>query len=338
MKVLVSRFAQEYAGAERNFVTHLVELKQLGHQTVGFTNVPEAKSRLKSERIKHYDCVWFKWQLPFLVKAVLLALPQFIQLLSIIHKEDPDVINPHSRFDQIAFSLLKPLHRRAIVWKDPADLKYRLRYSTGLKRWLYVRSISLADFIYTVSNFEVRAIKRMLPASIDKGKITMIRSGLNLGDYQVKIKKESPRSHFIIGYTGRLHPKKGLYYLLMAAPVIIKKLPQAQIWIVGEGEDRERLQSLVRVLKIESHVKFWGRQKDISKFLNRFDLYVMPTLGDGWSLAIHEARLFGKAIVASRVGGVPEQIKDSGNGLLVSPKDSGELSRAILKIEHRGGR
>lgn len=332
MKVLVARFAQEYGGAERSFVNHLSGLKQLGHQVVGLTNVPAAQKQLRAARIPYRNLWWFKLRLPLPIKVLLVAPWQLLQLLLIVRRERPDVINAHSYFDQITLSLLRPLHRRPIVWKDPADLKLLLRGSGRLRRWLFFKAIAQADYIYTVSRDDQRQINALLPAKIDKSRVVVIPSGIDFGNYNLKAAAKAAKGKWIIGFIGRLDKIKGADYLLRAAPAIIRSLPNAQFWLVGEGREADNLRALATELGISDQVKFWGNQTNISPWLKSFAVLVIPSVSEGWGLSAHEGRLFGKAIVASQVGGLPEQIQDGQNGLLVPPRQPQAIARAVIKI------
>jgi len=140
------------------------------------------------------------------------------------------------------------------------------------------------------------------------------------------------REDLIIGTTGRLIEQKGLKYLIDAAPAIVREFPSVKFVIVGDGRLRETLESMVQDMKLTNHFRFLGYRKDVHALLSIFDVYALPSLWEGLPLVILEAMFCRKAIVASRVGGVPEILGENERGLLVEPGNSEELAREIVKL------
>jgi glycosyltransferase involved in cell wall biosynthesis len=139
----------------------------------------------------------------------------------------------------------------------------------------------------------------------------------------------------VIGMVGRLiEPEKGLAVLLegMARLAGPPAPLSCQLLIVGEGPARRQLHDLCARLGILSRVAFAGMRRDIADLLPLFDVFVMPSLSEGFGIAIVEAMAAGRPVVASAVGGIPEIVKQGETGLLVPPGDPVALAAAIRDL------
>lgn len=139
----------------------------------------------------------------------------------------------------------------------------------------------------------------------------------------------------VIGTVCRLlEPKKGLRFLLEAAARLEQEAgkPVCQVLIVGEGPAERNLRALSKRLGIASRVAFTGMRRDIPQLLSVMDVFVLPSLYEGFGIAILEAMAAGKPVVASSVGGIPEFVVTGESGLLVQPGDSVALAAAIGKL------
>jgi glycosyltransferase involved in cell wall biosynthesis len=102
--------------------------------------------------------------------------------------------------------------------------------------------------------------------------------------------------------------------------------------VVGRGELEVPLKAQAEKLGIERHVRFLGMRNDVPRLLAAMDVFVLPSLSEGLSIAALECMSAGKPIVASRVGGNPELIVEGETGLLVPPRDHGALAEALIKL------
>src|SRR5262245_36971611 len=168
----------------------------------------------------------------------------------------------------------------------------------------------------------------VIPCGADTSRFGDVRmsSGVVLG-----LREELP----VIGTVCRLvEPKKGLRVLLEAMEHLEREAakPVCQLLIVGEGPAKEALQSLSERLGIAARVIFSGRRRDIPQLLSLMDIFVLPSLYEGFGIAILEAMAAGKPVVATAVGGIPEFVVSGENGFLVPPGDSVGLAAAIRHL------
>ena len=139
----------------------------------------------------------------------------------------------------------------------------------------------------------------------------------------------------VVGTVCRLvEPKKGLSVLLQAM-VLLRGAGDdrgCQLLIVGEGPARDSLESLSQQLGVSSWIRFAGSRRDVPRILPLLDLFVLPSLYEGFGIAILEAMAAGKPVVATTVGGIPEFVVPGETGLLVEPGNAAALADAIACV------
>jgi glycosyltransferase involved in cell wall biosynthesis len=135
--------------------------------------------------------------------------------------------------------------------------------------------------------------------------------------------------HPVLATVTLLRPGKGIETLLDALPAVLTAHPAVRLAIAGTGVDRDGLESRARALGVSHAVRFLGFTTDSATVLRGADLFVSPSWAESFPYVILEAMALGVPIVATRVGGVGEAVRDGDTGLLVPPRDAASLSRAI---------
>ena len=131
----------------------------------------------------------------------------------------------------------------------------------------------------------------------------------------------------------RLSDQKGLPNLLEAAA----RLPGAVFALAGDGPEEAPLRRLAERLGVADRVRFLGRRDDIPSLLAACDVFALPSLYEGSSLAVLEAMAAGRAVVSSAIPGTDELIEDGHSGLLVPPGDSEALAEALARVLEDSG-
>ena len=169
---------------------------------------------------------------------------------------------------------------------------------------------------------------------IPNHKIRTIYEGIDLSIYPKRTVLRQRRSDepAVVGTVAHLSREKGLNYLIEAASMIPDVQRKLRFVIVGDGTCLRELEELVHSKGLENIFSFAGFHSDIPECLKAFDIFVLPSLSEGLGSAILEAMATSLPIVATRVGGIPELVKNGDNGLLVAPADSVSLARAIEKL------
>src|SRR5262249_13087946 len=130
-------------------------------------------------------------------------------------------------------------------------------------------------------------------------------------------------------------PDKGHAELLSAVAILKARGVRAQLVLVSDGGLRAQLEARARALGVVEDVFFLGRRDDVPSVLVRCDLVAHPSWAEGFPNAGLEAMCAARPVVATRVGGIPEVLRDGEHGKLVAPQRPAELASALEKlIEH----
>lgn len=137
---------------------------------------------------------------------------------------------------------------------------------------------------------------------------------------------------FLVGAVGRLADVKNHRLLLQAFPRVLDAVPAAHLVLVGDGPLRADLEQQAGHAAIRHRVTFLGERNDVATLLPGFDLFVLPSLSEGHSIALLEAAASSLPAVATAVGGNPEIVQDGKTGLLVPSNDADALVHALVGL------
>jgi glycosyltransferase involved in cell wall biosynthesis len=148
----------------------------------------------------------------------------------------------------------------------------------------------------------------------------------------VRDELDIPPEATVIGLVCRLIEQKGIAYGIRAFGQIADQFPQARLLIVGEGKLRNSLEAEVRALKLGDRVQFLGWRVDGARMMAAFDIFLMPSLWEGFGLVMLEAMAHSLPIVGSAVSAIPEVVLNGETGLLVPPRDENGLADALALL------
>ena len=128
--------------------------------------------------------------------------------------------------------------------------------------------------------------------------------------------------------------QKGQIYLLQAVSLLKKESSDLRVIIIGDGELRGELEAHTKALDITTQVIFTGSRdhRETLRLLSGMDMFVFPSLWEGFGLVLLEAMALKKPIVASNVSAIPETVRHKETGLLVLPENSEQLADAITEL------
>lgn len=202
--------------------------------------------------------------------------------------------------------------------------------------------------IVLITNADYHAAERITAPE----KLVLIRHGL--GPIAFKARAEAraalaalighpvPPEIPLIGTIAELTKNKGLTYLIDAVNQVkfkVQSLPRAEsrglkfkVVIMGEGEERDRLQKKIRALGLKEDVHLIGFVPEAARYLKGLDCFVLPSVKEGLPYALMEAMAAGVPITATQVGGIPDLIEEGRHGLLVPAKNPRALAAAVTRM------
>jgi glycosyltransferase involved in cell wall biosynthesis len=162
---------------------------------------------------------------------------------------------------------------------------------------------------------------------------TVIPNGIvNMDRAQFKRPPELRENWFNLAIVGRLDTVKG-HYVAIEALATPSVPPDAHLQIIGVGPMESRLRELVEVRGVADRVHFLGFRRNIYDYLAHCDVLLMPSLHEGLPYTLLEAMALGTPIIASRVGGLAEILRDGITGQLTPPGDPISITRAIVEFQ-----
>lgn len=195
----------------------------------------------------------------------------------------------------------------------------------------------LNEYLLKVFNFEKiitvseHSKKNMVEFGIPKEKIVVVPNGIDFSKYQIpKIPKE--KNSIVI--VGRLTKQKGHIYLIKAMHKVIQHFPDAKLYIIGDGYLRNELESYVKNSELEKNIIFMGNESEEEKIerLHKSELFVLPSLHEGFGIVMLEAMACGLPIIASDLPVFREFLNNGQNGYFVEKANSKKFAEKIVEL------
>ena len=205
--------------------------------------------------------------------------------------------------------------KRRMAYRWASRAAHMVAVSHDLRHFLEERIGIAHDRIAVIHN----GVDMIQQGSLDQ--VRRLRSEFGIGE-----------DAFIIGIVGSLYPVKGHVHLFHALRTVLGHHPKTRLLVIGQGDLEQTLKQKVSDLGIEGAVSFLGLRNDVPRVLPLLDLFVLPSLSEGLSVALLEAMSTGVPVIASKVGGNPEIVVDGETGYLVPPERSEELASRIIEI------
>jgi len=227
---------------------------------------------------------------------------------------------------------------KIISWHNTYSYPYGERKPLQFKPTLY--SYIILKYSAILSHKIVAVSERVKKMNcsfynIDPEKVTVIHNGIDFSQKKADSKPDLMNAHekdkpFTIGTVGSLIPQKGHRYLIEAIEVVQPEIPNLSVLIVGDGPLKDDLINETEKRCLQDAIKFLGWRNDVPELLRGLDLWVMPSLHEGFSIALLEAMAAKRPIIATDAGGNAEAIQNKENGLLIQSQSVKELADAIL--------
>lgn len=254
---------------------------------------------------------------------------EIIAALKLVKKLKPDIIHAHWIIPQgltayINFMINKTPY---VITSHGSDL-----HSLGL---VFLKKIILnkAKKITVVSSYLKEEIKKIDPNLLAKTEIIPMgvdTKQFNPNKYNESIKKKYGITGKFLLFVGRLAPEKGVKYLIEAMPLVLKKLSDTKLLIIGGGPLEQELKDRVNKLNIESDVIFLGpiKHDHLPLYFATADIFVSPSIKEGFGLTFVEGLMSGCSVIGTNIGGIVDIIPKSNQ---VKPKNKLELAKKIIE-------
>jgi glycosyltransferase involved in cell wall biosynthesis len=137
---------------------------------------------------------------------------------------------------------------------------------------------------------------------------------------------------FVVGWVGRMTAVKRTDDVLFSFRRLLDENDNAYLCLVGDGPDRDHLERLAHELGIATHCLFVGYQDDVARYYEAIDVLLLPSVNEGTPVSVIEALAAERPAVATRVGGVPDVIRDGVDGYLVEVGDTEALGARLAEL------
>ncbi|MFW6192807.1 MAG: glycosyltransferase [Gemmatimonadota bacterium] len=179
--------------------------------------------------------------------------------------------------------------------------------------------------------------RRLVSRGVEADRVHLVRNawsrdGRLLGREEARERLGLPRDAFVAGWVGRLSREKGPDVFLEAMRHVAGVAPDARASVVGEGTDRERLESRAQETGLDGRVRFHGRVPGAAELSRAFDVFVLSSRTEGTPVSLLEAVDAEVPVVATRVGGVPDVVRNEREALLVPPEDPVAIAEAVARV------
>ncbi|MBZ4643312.1 MAG: glycosyl transferase [Deferribacteraceae bacterium] len=315
MKILHVDTGKEWRGGQRQAL-----LLHKGLLENGFESYLVANS--KGELINKFD----KNILPFDFKGEVNPL-SILNLTKIINKIKPDIVHSHDAHSLTPLVIIKMLgkdfkllHTRRVDFSIKKNIFSAIKYTNK-----YV------DKVIAISE----AVKNILiNDGVDNSKIEVIYSGVefkNPDDYNCpEDLKKILEGYFVIGCIANFADHKDHKTLIKAFDKAYEENKKIKLLLVGDGPLFNEVVDFAKTLPCFSNIIFTGFRDDVYSCLKCMDVFAMTSKEEGLCTSIIDALSFGIPVVATKVGGIPEIVKDGVNGYLAEVKNSSKIAELFL--------
>ena len=205
------------------------------------------------------------------------------------------------------------------------NLRYRFTYN------------SLASKIVVNSEATKNSLLESAPW-LNLNRIRVIYHGINPDEFLPEATEDLrntlgiPLHNPLIGFVGRLNIQKGITYILQAFEKVLKRIPETHLLMVGEGDLKEKIETTAKDKGFSNNIHIVGFRDDIPNVMRTIDLLILPSVWEGFGIVLIEAMASQKPCITTDISSMPEIVVNGKTGVVVPPKNAGQLSEAIIDL------
>lgn len=333
MRIMHLNFGRHYGGSE------IVILDILKNQSKDIKSIVIVRKGSKFERKlvlvpkknKHLTIMSFN------MEGIYNIMKSILKLSKVVKDYEIDIIHVHGILANIVGTILKKLNKgtKLVTTIHSSSVNDRdNKLSNLVFSYIENKCLKYNDKIICVSKYLKDEI---MENGVNPAKIQVIYNGINIPEQYSNDLGSSNNNQLIIGSFGRLEKVKGHEHLIKSIYLLRELMPNIKVLIVGEGSQKNFLNNLINKLNLHEHISLVGYKDDVFSILKTVDIVVLPSVMEGLSLSLLEALMFGKPVIASNTGGIPEVIEHMRTGILVEPENAEDLANAIKILYKNNG-
>ncbi len=269
------------------------------------------------------------------VKKIMVFLQAIVELFWRLLRGEADLVHIHvsergSAFRQAITTLVVLLFRKPILMHTHSS-NFHEFYSElpqWIKQWMSWVFASCTRFIVLSESWEKYYIANL---GLKPERVIVLPNPVKI-PAEVPQRLDSKTVNFV--FFGRIGPRKGAFDLINAFASLPDELKtRSKLTIAGDGEG-EKARDLVKNLNLTDYIRIfdWVNQEQRDAMLAKADVFVLPSYNEGLPMALLEAMSWGLPVITTPVGGIPEVVSNTQNGLLVAPGDIQQLSEAMQSL------
>ena len=244
------------------------------------------------------------------------------RLLFNVWREKPDIIHGHLLGSDLASKILGGILNIPVITTQHDTMIAH----PGEKHYFANRFLTKAVAVSSVVEEYLHKTFR-----IERNKIVVIPDGIEIEKYSVG-KKEYNASCPVLGFVGRLIYLKGVQDIIKSLVLLKNEFPNIKLVVIGDGEYRNELESLSRQLAVSDMIDFKGRLTDTANALAEFDISILPSETEGFSMAVLESCAASKPIIGTCTGAISDMVVSGENGYFVHFGKPEEIYNAVKSI------
>ena len=263
----------------------------------------------------------------------------FIKIYKILKKEKPDIVHTHSskagiigRWAVYCAKVPVIIHTfHGFGFNDEQNYFIRIIYILAERL-----TAKITDKLVAVSYENIsKGLKNKIGNELQ---YTMIRSGIKLQDYQIKIDVEKKKKEFaiinenVVGMIACFKKQKAPLDFIKTAKLVCAEKSDAKFILVGDGVLRKRIETEIKKLNLEKNVILTGWRKDSNEIIKIFDVFVLTSLWEGLPRVIVESMAAGIPVVATYIDGTREIVQEGLTGFVVNPHETEKMAERILRL------